>query len=104
MDTHSATQTSQPHEIISDKVLIGPDRLTRFERARIVGARALQLSMGAPILIDVEKLKNRSPLVIAEKEIRAKVLPISIRRELPDKTFQIIPIQKLRDVQALREI
>lgn len=94
----------QPIEIKSDKVLIGPDRITRFERARIVGARALQLSMGAPILINIEKETTKSPLVIAEKELRAKVLPISIRRELPDKTFQIIPIQKLRDIQALREI
>ena len=91
-------------EIVSNDIIVGPDRLTRFERARIVGARALQLSMGAPVLIRIEKLESKSPLVIAEKELIAKVLPISIRREFPDKTYQIIALQRLRDIQALREI
>ena len=93
-----------PGEMISDKkVVIGPDHLTRFERARIVGARALQLSLGAPILIQAEVFEGKSPLVIAEFELRSKVLPISIKRERPSKDYQIIPIQKLRDIQALRE-
>ncbi|MCE7747831.1 MAG: DNA-directed RNA polymerase subunit K [Candidatus Heimdallarchaeota archaeon] len=91
-------------EIVSKKVKVGPDRLTRFERARIVGARALQLSMGAPVLLQLQELENKSPLVIAEFELRAKVLPLSIRRVNPNQTFQIIPLQKLRDIQALREI
>lgn len=91
-------------EIVSKKVKVGPDRLTRFERARIVGARALQLSMGAPVLLQLQDLDNKSPLVIAEFELRAKVLPLSIRRVHPNQTFQIIPLQKLRDIQALREI
>jgi len=93
-----------PEEIISKKIIVGPDRLTRFERARIVGARALQLSMGAPILLASEDYENLSPLVIAEMEIRIKALPISIRREQPNKTYQIIPLQNLRDIQAIREI
>ncbi|MHA1224667.1 MAG: DNA-directed RNA polymerase subunit K [Candidatus Heimdallarchaeaceae archaeon] len=91
-------------EIKSKQVKVGPDRLTRFERARIIGARALQLSMGAPILLDIEDLDTKSPLVIAEMELRAKILPISIRREMPDRSYQIIPLQALRDIQALREI
>jgi DNA-directed RNA polymerase subunit K/omega len=91
-------------EIIAKKVMVGPDRLTRFERARIVGARALQLSMGAPVLLHLEELENKSPLDISEFELRAKVLPLSIRREHPNRTFQVIPLQKLRDIQALREI
>ena len=93
-----------PEEIVSKKVKVGPDRLTRFERARIVGARALQLSMGAPILLSIEGLESKSPLVISEMELRAKVLPLSIRREMPNKSFQVIPLQTLRDIQALREI
>jgi len=91
-------------EIVSKKVKIGHDRLTLFERARIVGARALQLSMGAPVLLQLQELENKSPLVIAEFELRAKVLPLSIRRVNPNQTFQIIPLQKLRYIQALREI
>lgn len=96
--------TPSDNEIVSKKIKIGPDRLTRFERARIVGARALQLSMGAPVLLQLRDLDNKSPLVIAEFELRAKVLPLSIRRTNPNQTFQIIPLQKLRDIQALREI
>ena len=91
-------------EIVSKQVKVGPDRLTRFERARIVGARALQLSMGAPILLLMEEVEDKSPLVIAELELRAKILPLSIRREQPNKTYQIIPLQRLRDIQAIREI
>ncbi len=95
---------TEDKEIVSKQVKVGPDRLTRFERARIVGARALQLSMGAPVLLQLQELENKSPLVIAEFELRAKVLPLSIRRMHPNQTFQIIPLQKLRDIQALREI
>jgi hypothetical protein len=42
------------------KILIGPPKLTRFERARIVGARALQISMGAPLLIEVPEGQRAS--------------------------------------------
>ncbi|TFG09906.1 DNA-directed RNA polymerase subunit K [Candidatus Heimdallarchaeota archaeon] len=94
----------EQREIVSKKVEVGPDRLTRFERARIVGARALQLSMGAPVLLTMEDIGNKSPLVISELELRAKVLPLSIRRENPDRTYQVISLQRLRDIQALREI
>jgi hypothetical protein len=52
----------------------------------------------------MEKLDVKSPLVIAEMELRAKILPLSIRREMPNRTFQVIPLQKLKDIQALREI
>jgi DNA-directed RNA polymerase subunit K len=40
---------------LSDNNLIGPPKLTRFERARIVGARALQISLGAPILASISE-------------------------------------------------
>ena len=74
--------------------MIGPPKLTRFERARIVGARALQISMGAPILIELsEKLTN--PIDIAIKELEIGILPITIRRTLPDGTYQDIPLKWL---------
>ncbi|MHA1202704.1 MAG: DNA-directed RNA polymerase subunit K [Candidatus Heimdallarchaeaceae archaeon] len=101
--THGSGETENL-EIVNKKVVIGPDRLTRFERARIVGARALQLSMGAPVLLPLENFDNKSPLIIAEMELRAKVLPLSIRRTQPNKTYQVIALQRLRDVQALREL
>jgi len=74
--------------------LIGPPKLTRFEKARIVGARALQISMGAPILADVSEGFS-SPIDIALKELEAGILPITIRRTLPDSTYQDIPLRWL---------
>ena len=76
------------------KIWIGPPKLTRFERARIVGARALQIAMGAPILVEPSKhLSN--PIDIAIKELEMGILPITIRRTLPDETFQDIPLKWL---------
>jgi len=74
--------------------LIGPKKLTRFERARVVGARALQISMGAPVLIDVSQ-SSKSPIDIALMELEHGVLPISIRRTLPDGESQNIPLKVL---------
>lgn len=57
-------------------------KLTRFEKARIIGARALQLSMGAPILIKILE-DIRDPLVIAVKELEADAIPMTVRRNMP---------------------
>jgi len=62
-------------------------KLTKYERARIIGARALQLSMGAPILLKLDKdeLKNLkyNPIKIAMLEHEKGVLPITIKRPMP---------------------
>ena len=76
-----------------EKINVGPPKITRFEKARIVGARALQISMGAPILVDAEE--NTNPIDIAVSELDAGILPITIRRILPDGTFQDIPLKWL---------
>lgn len=78
-----------------NKVLIGPPWLTRFEKARITGARSLQLSLGAPPLIKVPE-DAKSSIMLAVKEIEQKALPISIRRILPNGTYQDIPIEWMR--------
>ncbi|MCJ7714793.1 DNA-directed RNA polymerase subunit K [Candidatus Bathyarchaeota archaeon] len=77
-----------------EEIIIGPPKLTRFEKARIVGARSLQISMGAPILIEINET-DTSPIDIAVKELNAKILPITVRRTLPDGTFQDIPLKWL---------
>ncbi len=77
------------------KILIGPPKLTRFEKARIVGARALQIAMGAPILIEVPRGLT-SAIDLALKELEAGILPITIRRKLPDGEYQDVPIQWLQ--------
>ncbi len=73
------------------KVMIGPPTLTRFEKARILGARALQLSLGAPPFISVPKDVATS-LDLAYAELEKRVIPITIRRVLPNGDFQNIPI------------
>jgi DNA-directed RNA polymerase I, II, and III subunit RPABC2 len=79
----------------SNKVLIGPPWLTRFERARITGARSLQLSLGAPPLIKVPEHASSS-IALAVAEIEEKALPISIRRILPNGQYQDIPADWMR--------
>ena len=83
--------------------------LTRFEYARILGARALQISMGAPVLTEMSETEENAtddsteqkpqeqgdPLLIAEGEIKGRLLPILIRRTLPDGRFQDIPLSFL---------
>ncbi len=58
---------------------LGPEQYTRFERARILGPRALQVSLGAPILIDVPG-SLVDPVEIAEREYAAGRIPITVRR------------------------
>ena len=59
------------------------EEYTRFERARILGARALQVSLGAPILIDVPPTLV-DPVEIAEREFAAGRIPITVRRRPRD--------------------
>ncbi|MDH3488958.1 MAG: DNA-directed RNA polymerase subunit K [Nitrosopumilus sp.] len=73
------------------KITIGPPTLTRFEKARIMGARALQLSLGAPPFISIPK-SARISLDIAMEELEQRVIPITIRRMLPNGDYQNIPI------------
>jgi len=71
----------------------GQTTLTRFEKARIMGSRALQLSLGAPPFIDFSKNISTS-LEIAMEELRQKVIPIVIRRTLPNGDYQNIAIEQ----------
>jgi len=65
------------------------EKFTKYEVARILGARALQISMDAPLLLKIEKEKieqvNYDPLKIAEIEFSAGVLPITVKRPFPKK-------------------
>ncbi|MBU2633829.1 MAG: DNA-directed RNA polymerase subunit K [Nanoarchaeota archaeon] len=62
---------------------------TKYEKARIIGARALQIAMGAPILVkldekDFKKLKY-NPVKIARFEFDQGIIPITIKRPMPAK-------------------
>ncbi|MHC1586919.1 MAG: DNA-directed RNA polymerase subunit K [Candidatus Syntropharchaeia archaeon] len=74
-----------------DKMIWPDDRLTRFEVARIVGARALQISLGAPVLIET---KEEDPIKVAKEEFLKGMVPITVKRELPDESEVVINIRK----------
>ena len=88
---------------------------SKYETARILGARALQIAMNAPLLIkineeDLEKI-NYDALKIAEIELKSDILPISIKKPLPRKKEeklkrakeQKISDQKLEEKEAKEE-
>ncbi|KAJ4331702.1 subunit common to RNA polymerases I, II, and III [Ascochyta clinopodiicola] len=60
--------------------------MTKYEKARVLGTRALQISGNAPVLIDVEGMTD--PLQIAAKELREKKIPLVVRRYLPDGFYE----------------
>ena len=67
------------------------DHLTRFEVARLVGARALQIALGAPILV---KSELTSSIDLAKEEFKNKIIPITIKRKLPSAEKIIVDVKK----------
>lgn len=70
----------------SDKPRKTTRYMTKYERARVLGARALQISMNAPVMVELHG--ETDPLEIAMKELREKKIPFTIRRYLPDGSFE----------------
>jgi len=96
IEEREVVEKIEEHEAIEipcekNKITIGPPTLTRFEKARIMGARALQLSLGAPPFIPIPKTARIS-LDISMEELEQRVIPITIRRVLPNGDYQNIPI------------
>ncbi len=67
------------------------DRLTRFETARLIGARALQVSLGAPILVKTDLIP---PAEVAKAEFKEKLIPITIKRKMPNNEYVVVEIKK----------
>ncbi|KAL9890812.1 DNA-directed RNA polymerases I, II, and III subunit RPABC2-like [Glossina fuscipes] len=67
--------------------------MTKYERARVLGTRALQIAMCAPIMVELEG--ETDPLQIAMKELKQKKIPIIIRRFLPDHSYEDWSIDEL---------
>ena len=84
-----------PSEITTKngEIITGPPTLTRFEKARIMGARALQLSLGAPVFIEIPK-NTVTSLEIAMEELKQRVIPIVIKRTLPNGAYQNLSIDQ----------
>lgn len=69
-------------------MVLAKARITRFELARVIGARSLQISLGAPVLIDVGG--ERDPIATAMAEFEAGAVPMVVVRVLPDNTIERI--------------
>eukprot|EP00434_Breviolum_minutum_P002362 symbB.v1.2.002087.t1/scaffold109.1/size325261/5 len=86
-----------PLSELAPKAAEGPRKttpyLTKYERARILGARALQISMNAPVMVTLDG--ETDPLLIAEKELIRGVIPFVIRRFLPDNTYEDWKVSEL---------
>jgi len=67
--------------------------MTKYERARVLGTRALQISLGAPVMVDLAD--ETDPLAIANKELKQRKVPIVIRRYLPDGSYEDWSIDEL---------
>ena len=67
------------------------DRLTRFEVARLLGARSLQISLGAPILVKEEQTEASK---IAKHEFKENIIPMTIKRKLPSEEYDVVKIKK----------
>jgi DNA-directed RNA polymerase subunit K len=80
---------------------------SKYERARIIGARALQISMDAPLLqkIDKEELEgvNYDPLKLAERELDSGVLPISVNKPMPKRRTERIDNVKIEESNVTDE-
>ncbi|KAI4158902.1 MAG: hypothetical protein L6R39_000461 [Caloplaca ligustica] len=67
--------------------------MTKYERARVLGTRALQISMNAPVLVDLEG--ETDPLQIAIKELKEKKIPLVVRRYMPDGWYEDWTVEEL---------
>ncbi|KAK9322431.1 DNA-directed RNA polymerase [Lipomyces orientalis] len=83
---HTARKKTQKELAIPKDKRATTPYMTKYERARILGTRALQISMNAPVLVDLEG--ETDPLQIAMKELAQKKIPLIVRRYLPDGSYE----------------
>ncbi|KAI0402663.1 RNA polymerase, subunit omega/K/RPB6 [Xylaria palmicola] len=88
---NNAQKGAAAHKSIKDKRIPNEERtttpyMTKYEKARILGTRALQISMNAPVLVDLEG--ESDPLQIAIKEMNEKKIPLIVRRYMPDGYYE----------------
>jgi DNA-directed RNA polymerase I, II, and III subunit RPABC2 len=84
-ESKNTVKSIKDKKVPNDKRTTTP-YMTKYERARVLGTRALQISGNAPVLIDVEGMTD--PLQIAIKELREKKIPLVVRRYLPDGWYE----------------
>ena len=78
---------------------VDKSNFTNYELTRVLGARALQIAMNAPLLIKIDKEKleeiNYDPMEIARMELEANALPISVKQPLPKK--KSVKVKKIKE-------
>jgi len=84
--SHAEGQPSGSGIKEANKVRVTTPYMTKYERARVLGTRALQISMNAPVLVPTDG--ETDPLQIAIKELAQRKIPLIIRRFLPDGSFE----------------
>ncbi|ELP88937.1 DNA-directed RNA polymerase I, II, and III subunit RPABC2, putative [Entamoeba invadens IP1] len=83
---------------VETKEIKGNDRtttkfMTKYEKARVLGTRALQISMNAPVFVNLNGMTD--PLQIAMEELKEKKIPFIIRRRLPNGSYEDWKISEL---------
>ena len=93
---------SLKRQIVSDEIVIGPPRLTRYEYAAILAMLSVQIAYGAPVLLskkELEEIDSTNPIEIAKLALKKKRVPLTILRYLPTGEYQLIPIHKLEMIE-----
>ncbi|RVW82265.1 DNA-directed RNA polymerases II and V subunit 6B [Vitis vinifera] len=85
-DIPDAIETAEKEQVPVERSRKTSKYMTKYERARILGTRALQISMNAPVMVELEG--ETDPLEIAMKELRERKIPFTIRRYLPDGSYE----------------
>ena len=80
-------------ELTPLNALTSPRFLTKFERARVIGIRAQQISNGAPSTLHITEV--RSSIEIAEEELKEKKMPLIIQRKFPDGFVENVDVNQL---------
>lgn len=85
------------HGIIEDPLHKGIPILTKYELARVLGARAAQIDNGSPPFITVEA-SIMDGYTIAKEELKQKKIPFIIRRPMPNGKFEIWKLESLENI------
>uniref|UniRef100_A0A6C0H015 Uncharacterized protein n=1 Tax=viral metagenome TaxID=1070528 RepID=A0A6C0H015_9ZZZZ len=83
----------EKEEKVEDNQRITINRMTKYEKVRIIGIRAKQIMTGANILI--KGVENKTPSEIAELELKYNMIPFKIKRRLPNGRFEIWKLSEL---------
>ena len=83
----------EKEQLVENKDRISINRLTKYEKVRIIGIRAKQIMTGASILI--KGGENKTPVEIAELELKHNMVPFKIKRKLPNGRFEIWKLSEL---------